>query len=337
VTPAWARRQGVDAVVAYWERHSRPATAAQVAGLELIAPRNVEYRAASFEELDLEAVLMRRPRLALVDELAHANVPGSPHEKRWQDVEELLADGIDVYTTLNVANVESLAGLVSEVTGVRRAEPVPDVFVRSGEIKLVALEPVALRRRLAQGLVFPRDRADAALSSYFRFADHSALQELVQLWLDESVVDPASTFRAAHGLTEPERCTVVVVGLAGSPADEWLIRYAGCIAELSEARLQGVHVHADDDFDRVTPSRLEEDRRLLESLRGSLVEAKAAEPALGLVEAARRAGASQLVIGSRRRSRISRRFGNSTVDRVLRIAGDIPVQVVNVGAAQQDR
>ena len=150
------RRAGTDTVVAYWERHGRPATVAQLGDLEVIPARTVIYRGASFAELDVEAVLDRRPELAVADELAHANLPGERHAKRWQDVGELLASGIDVYTTLNVANIESLSPTVSRITGVRQAEPVPDAFVRAGTIKLVDLAPAALRRRLAQGLVVPR-------------------------------------------------------------------------------------------------------------------------------------------------------------------------------------
>ena len=148
-------RSGVDAVVAYREGHGRAATAAQLADLEVLPTRTVSYRGASFAELDVAAVLDRRPELVLVDELAHANLPGEPRAKRWHDVGELLANGIDVYTTLNVANIESLGALVSRITGVHPAEPVPDAFVRAGEIKLVDLAPAALRRRLTQGLVVP--------------------------------------------------------------------------------------------------------------------------------------------------------------------------------------
>ena len=141
------------AVVAHWERHARPATAAQLAELEVLPARVVTYRGASFAEPDVAAALDRRPELAVVDELAHANLPGERHARRWQDVGELLANGIDAYTTLNVANIESLGEVVSRITGVHRAEPVPDAFVRAGEITLVDLAPAALRRRLAQGLV----------------------------------------------------------------------------------------------------------------------------------------------------------------------------------------
>jgi two-component system, OmpR family, sensor histidine kinase KdpD len=143
------RRSGTDTVVAHWERHGRPATAAQLDDLEVLPARMVTYQDVSFPELDVTAVLDRRPELAVVDELAHANLPGERHARRWQDVSELLANSIDVYTTLNVANIESLGEIVSRITGVHRAEPVPDAFVRAGEITLVDLAPSALRQRLA--------------------------------------------------------------------------------------------------------------------------------------------------------------------------------------------
>ena len=197
------RRSGTDTVVAHWERHGRPATAAQLADLEVLPARAVTYQGANLAELDVTAVLDRRPELAVVDELAHANLPGERHARRWQDVSELLAHGIDVYTTLNVANIESMGEVVSRITGVHRAEPVPDAFVRTGEITLVDLAPSALRHRLAQGLVVPAERVDAALSSYFRFANLAALRELAQLWLDDSVPDPVTAFLAARGISGP--------------------------------------------------------------------------------------------------------------------------------------
>jgi len=330
------RRSGVDTVVAYLERHGRPATAAQLDDLEMLPPRTVTYRGASFAELDVPAVLDRRPELALVDELAHQNLAGEQHRQRWQDVGELLANGIDVDTTLNVANIESLGEVISRIAGVHPAEPVPDGFVRAGQVKLVDLAPSALRQRLAEGLVFAPKRADAALSSYFRFANLAALRELAELWLDDSVPDPVSAFLAARGVSGPVQASVIVVGLAASPADEWLIRYAACLAGLSDARLQGVHVRAIDNLDRPPEARLAEDRRLLGELQGTLLEVRASDIASGLIRAARKAGACELVIGSRRRSRWSRLLTGSTVaDQVLRAAGNLPVQVVNVGRPDQ--
>jgi two-component system sensor histidine kinase KdpD len=326
------RRAGTDTVVAYWQRHGRPATAAQLGDLELIPARTVTYRGASFAELDVQAVLDRRPELALVDELAHANLPGERHAKRWQDVDDLLASGIDVYTTLNVANIESLGPTVSQITGAHEAEPVPDAFVRAGQINLVDLAPAALRRRLAQGLVVPEPQVDTALSNYFRFANLAALTELAQLWLDPSVPDPVAAFAAAHGISEPAQASVIMVALEGSPADEWLIRYAAHLAGLSDARLQGVNVRAIDNLARPPAARLEKDRKLLGELGGTLLEVRAGDVVSGLTRAARQVGACQLVIGSHRRSRWPRLLRQSAVaDQVLRAAGDLPVQVVNVG------
>jgi two-component system sensor histidine kinase KdpD len=326
------RRAGADTVVVYLERHGRAQTAAQLADLEVLPARTITYRGTSFAELDNAAALDRRPELAVVDELAHANLPGEPHASRWQDVDELLASGIDVYTTLNVANLESLGQVVSRITGARPAEPVPDAFVRAGEITLVDLAPSALRHRLAEGLVFAEERVDAALSSYFQFANLAALRELTQLWLDDSVPDPVAAFTAARGFSGPVQASVVMVGLAGTPADEWLIRYAGHLAGLSGARVKAVHVTAIDNLDQPPRARLTEDRRLLSELGGTLRVVRADNPAAGLIRAARQAGACQLVIGTRRRSHFSRLLNGSTVaDQVLRAADGLPVQVVNVG------
>jgi two-component system, OmpR family, sensor histidine kinase KdpD len=325
------RRAGADAVVAYWQRHGRLATAAQLDDLEVVPARTVTYRSLDVAELDVAAVLDRRPELALVDELAHANVPGGRHAERWQDVEDLLADGIDVYTTLNVASIESVRQLAARIAGVHPAEPVPDAFVRAGEIKLVELAPAALRHRLSEGLVFPRQQADAALSGYFRYANLAALQELAQRWLDDAVPD-AAAFLAAHGISGPLTSGVIAVGLAGTPADEWLIRYAARLAGVCGARLQGVHVRALDNLDPVRRAELDQDRQLLAAERGTLIEVRASDAAAGLIRAARAARASQLVVGSRRRLRWSRVVTRSSVaDRVLHAAGDLAVQVVNVG------
>jgi len=326
------RRAGTDTVVAYWQRHGRPATAAQLDDLEVVPPRTVTYRGASFAELDVDAVLDRDPGLALVDELAHANLRGERHPQRWQDVEDLLAAGIDVYTTLNVANIESLGQKVSRITGVPRAEPVPDAFVRAGEIKLIELAPAALRRRLAQGLVVPEEQVDSALANYFRFANLAALSELAQLWLDDSVPDPVAAFAAAHGVTESAQASVIVVGLAGAPADDWLIRYAARLAGLCGASLQGVHVRSMDNLDETPPERLEKDRELLGEVGGTLLEVRAWDIASGLLQAARQPDDAQLVVGARRRSRWPRLLNGATVaDHVVREAGDLPVQVVNIG------
>jgi two-component system sensor histidine kinase KdpD len=332
-----AQRRGADVIAAYLERHGRPATAAQLGRLEILPTRKVGYRGTSFQELDTAALLARGPAIALVDELAHANLPGEAHAKRWQDVEDILAAGVDVYTTLNVANVASLSKLVAKLTGVRSVEPVPDSFVRAGEMRLVDLAPGALRQRLNQGLVFPKERADAALSSYFRFANLAALRELALLWLDNEVADAAQAFLAAHKVAQSHQPGLIVVGVDGSVGDEWLIRYAANLAEVSGAQLHGVHVISDASLGRRSAERLREDALQLNALGATFSEVRAGDIASGLIATAEAASASQLVVGSRGRSRWSRILCGSTVAELLREAGELPVQVVNVGRSSGPR
>ena len=166
----WRRHErGADVVVGFVETHRRPRTQAQLRDLEVMPSRRLEYRDTALEEMDVDAILARRPAVALVDELAHTNVPGSRHEKRWQDVDELLGAGIDVITTVNVQHLESLNDVIEQITGIRQRETVPDAVVRrADQIELVDMSPEALRRRMAHGNIYPAERVDAALANYFR-------------------------------------------------------------------------------------------------------------------------------------------------------------------------
>ncbi|MCG6500500.1 histidine kinase, partial [Kitasatospora sp. A2-31] len=176
-------QRGTDVVVAFVEDHGRRYTAELVAGLEVVPRRELTHRGAVFTEMDPDAVLARRPQVALVDELAHTNVPGCRNDKRWQDVEELLAAGIDVISTVNIQHLESLGDVVEGITGVRQRETVPDEVVRrADQIELVDMSPEALRRRLAHGNVYAPEKIDAALANYFRPGNLTALRELALLW-----------------------------------------------------------------------------------------------------------------------------------------------------------
>jgi two-component system sensor histidine kinase KdpD len=191
------RARGTDVVAALVETHGRRLIAALAEGLELVPRRTMSYRGASFTEMDTDAVLARRPQVALVDELAHTNVPGCRNAKRWQDVDELLDAGIDVITTLNIQHLESLNDVTEQITGVTQHETVPDEVVRRAEqIELVDMTPEALRRRMAHGNVYPPDRIDAALTHYFRPGNLTALRELALLWL-------ADRWRKACNATAP--------------------------------------------------------------------------------------------------------------------------------------
>ncbi len=169
--------RGTDCVVAFVEHHSRPRTEVMLHGLEEIPRQELEYRGSVFTETDVDAVLARRPQVALVDELAHANIPGSRNSKRWQDVEELLVAGIDVISTVNIQHLESLGDVVESITGIRQQETVPDEVVRrADQVELVDMSPQALRRRMAHGNIYKPDKVDAALSNYFRPGNLTAFQ-----------------------------------------------------------------------------------------------------------------------------------------------------------------
>ena len=204
------RDRGTDVVVGFVETHGRVNTAAQIGDLEVVPRRRIEYRGASFEEMDLDALLVRAPSVALVDELAHTNVPGSRHEKRWQDIDELLDAGVDVISTVNIQHLESLNDVVEAITGTVQRETVPDDVVRrADQIELVDMTPEALRRRMAHGNVYRPENVDAALANYFRVGNLSALRELALLWLADRVDEGLERYRADHGIasTWPTRAT----------------------------------------------------------------------------------------------------------------------------------
>jgi two-component system sensor histidine kinase KdpD len=176
------RERGVDVVVGLVEPHGRAPILERLEGLEVIPLRRVAYQGLLFEEMDLDAILSRRPRMALVDELAHSNIPGSRNQFRWQDVAQLLDAGIAVLSTMNIQHLESLHDMVERITRTRQRTTIPDVALAAAEIELVDLAPWALRRRLAEGHLFPADRIDAALSNYFREENLIALRELALRW-----------------------------------------------------------------------------------------------------------------------------------------------------------
>lgn len=221
--------RGTDVVVGLVESHGRLATAAQLEGLEVLPRRVLVHRGSEFTELDVAAVLVRAPQVVMVDELAHTNVPGSRHAKRWQDVHDLLDAGIDVVTTVNVQHLESLNDDVEAITGVRQRETVPDHVVRDADqIQLVDLPPEALRRRLAHGNVYRAEQIDASLTQYFRVGNLTALRELALLWLADRVDDALASYRRDHRIESPwparER---VVVAVTGGAEGETLLRRGG--------------------------------------------------------------------------------------------------------------
>ncbi|MBV8985316.1 MAG: histidine kinase, partial [Acidimicrobiia bacterium] len=185
-----AQERGTDVVVGYVETHGREHTAEQIGNLEIVPRKTMEYRGATFEEMDVDAVLARKPERVLVDELAHTNVPGSRHEKRWQDIDQMLDAGINVISTVNIQHLESVNDVVERITGIVQRETIPDAIVRAADqIELVDMTPEALRRRMAHGNIYAPEKVDAALANYFRVGNLAALRELALLWVADRVED----------------------------------------------------------------------------------------------------------------------------------------------------
>ena len=329
----WRRAErGTDVVVGYVETHGRTQTIAQIRDLAIVPRRSVEYRGRHFEEMDLDAVLARSPQVVLVDELAHSNVPGSRHAKRWQDVEELLEAGITVITTVNIQHLESLNDVVQRITGVTQQETVPDAVVRAADqIELVDMSPEALRRRMAHGSIYPPQKVDAALANYFRVGNLAALRELALLWVADRVDEGLHDYRERHGIAQPwETKERVVVALTGSPGGDDLIRRAARISMRTRAELIGVHVRVGDGLASEPTDALEVHRRLLEEFGGTYHEVAGSDVARALVQSARAENATQLVLGASQRSRWTELTRGSVINRVLREAGgSIDVHVIS--------
>lgn len=329
--------EGRDVVIAIVETHERAATAAQTIGIPEVPRRVDEHRGVPLSEMDLDAVLARHPEIALVDELAHTNTPGSQNAKRWQDVDALLAAGIDVVTTVNVQHIDSLNAVVEKITGIAQQETIPDAVVRAAdEIEVVDLAPQSLRDRLSAGLVYPAERIDAALSNYFRLGNLTALRELALLWLADEVDSALRSYRADHGIEGTWQARErVVVALTGGPEGETLLRRGARIAARSAGgELLAVHIAAQDGLRDETPGALAAQRTLVESLGGSFHQIIGDDIPGTLVEFAQGADATQLVIGVSRRGRLAAALtGPGIGAEVIRRSGDIDVHIVTHAAA----
>ncbi|WP_284982634.1 ATP-binding protein [Arthrobacter sp. efr-133-TYG-118] len=327
------RGRGEDVVVAFAMDHGRSDTRALMDGLEVIPPHSIAYRDTAFEEMDLDAVLARKPRTAVVDEYAHSNIPGSRNAKRWQDVEELLDAGINVLSTVNVQHLASLGDVVSAITDVRQAETVPDDVVRrADQIHLVDISPELLRQRLGDGKIYSADKIDAALSNYFRMGNLTALRELALLWLADRVDEGLAKYRSEQGIEAswPAR-ERIVIGLTGGPEGEVLVRRAARILKrVNGGDLLAVHVRAADGVASESPQALEAQRLLVRDLGGSYHTVAGEDPAKALLDFARSVNATQIVVGiSRRRSLVARLTGRGIGNRVVRDSGDIDVHMVS--------
>src|ERR1700744_4355303 len=322
--------RGTDLVAAVVETHGRKKTAELLEGVEIIPPRYVDYREGSFPELDVPAVLERHPQVVLVDELAHTNTPGSKNQKRWQDVEELLDAGITVISTVNIQHLESLNDVVAQITGIEQKETMPDSIVReAAQVELIDITPEALRRRLTHGNVYPSERIDAALTNYFRAGNLTALREIALLWLADQVDTALAKYRAENKITDMwEARERVVVAVTGGPESETLVRRASRIASKSTAELMVVHVVRGDGLAGLSEPRMTKIRDLASSLDASVHTVVGDDVPTALLDFAREMNATQLVIGSSRRSRWARVFEEGIGVRIVQRSGKIDVHIV---------
>jgi two-component system sensor histidine kinase KdpD len=324
--------RGTDVVVGFVETHGRRHTADMLDDLEVVARHEISYRDTTFAEMDVDAILARRPQVALVDELAHTNVPGSRNEKRWQDVEELLDAGIEVISTVNIQHLESLNDVVEKITGVPQRERVPDAVVRAADqVELVDMAPESLRRRMAHGNVYAAEKVDAALGNYFRVGNLTALRELALLWTADKVDEALQGYRAAHEIEGTwETRERVVVAVTGGPEGETLIRRAARIAARSAGGdLLAVHITRSDGLTGASPADLAAQRQLVETLGGTYHQVIGDDVPDALLEFARAENATQLVLGGSRRSRLAALVtGPGIGATTIRDSGDIDVHLV---------
>ncbi|MFI0790998.1 DUF4118 domain-containing protein [Streptomyces lydicus] len=324
--------RGTDVVVAFVEHHGRPRTEVMLHGLEQIQRRELDYRGTRFTEMDVDAVLARKPAVALVDELAHTNVPGSRHEKRWQDIEVLLEAGIHVISTVNIQHLESLGDVVESITGVRQRETVPDEVVRRAEqIELVDMSPQAIRRRMAHGNIYQSDKVDAALSNYFRPGNLTALRELALLWVADRVDEYLQEYRAEHSIRSTWQARErIVVGLTGGPEGRTLIRRAARMAAKgSGSEVLAVYIARSDGLTSASPKELAVQRTLVEDLGGTFHHVIGDDIPSALLEFARGVNATQIVLGSSRRKTWQYVFGPGVGATVARDSGpDLDVHIV---------
>lgn len=326
------REDGVDVVIGFVETHGRAETDALLAGLPSVPRRALVHRGVSLTEMDLDAVLARRPQLALVDELAHTNAPGSRHPKRYQDVLELLDAGIDVYTTLNVQHLESRIDVVARITGVMVRETVPDsVLDQADEIELIDLTPERLRRRLAEGKVYLGARADAAAQNFFREENLTALREMALRCtvehVDQELNDVMRSRRIGGAWQSAQRLAVAV---GPSPYSGFLIRSTRRMAAAMDAPWLAIYVEGPNPLAEPEQARLTKNLSMARQLGADVVLTRGENVPSAILAAAREARVTQLVVGRPGGPRLWRLLRGSLVDRLITQGRDIDVHVLHV-------
>jgi two-component system sensor histidine kinase KdpD len=327
--------RGTDVVVGFVETYGRPLTDQAIGDLEVIPRAKIEYKGVTLEEMDTDAVIRRKPQVALVDELAHTNAPGSKHEKRWQDVHELMDHGITVISTVNIQHLESLADIVETITGAPVRERVPDWVVdQAGELELVDMSPHALRQRIRHGNVYPQERAEQALRSFFREGNLDALRELALRRVATTVEEDLEAYMREHQIEAAWPAGERIMACVNARPDaQRVLRRAWRMANRLHADLLAVFVETPGWANARPEERraLEENLRFAEDLGAEIIRVTGSNVAKELVRVAREKNAARIVLGHAKRRGLSLLLRGSTVTKLLRLATDVDVQVVAAG------
>ncbi len=328
------RRQerGSNVIVGFVETHGRAHTQEKLDGLTVVPRKSISHQGALFEEMDLEAILNLQPEIALIDELAHTNIPGSLHEKRWQDIDSLLDANINVISTVNIQHLESLNDVVKRITGIEQRETVPDAFLRQADqVEIVDISPEALQRRMIHGNIYAAEKIDAALSNYFRKGNLSALRELALLWVADKVEEGLQEYRKAEGIQDIwEAQERIVVAVNDAIEGETIIKRASRIADRTPgAKLFALHVLTENGVTTSDFSRLSKFETLTESMRGTFHHISSESVSEAIIDFARSVNATQIVLGVTSKGRWQRLFrGESIASKVTRLSEEIDVHLV---------
>jgi two-component system sensor histidine kinase KdpD len=335
------KANGIDVAIGYFEPHGRKDTIAKTEGLEMIPRKKVLYRGSVFEEMDAEGIVARHPNVAVIDEFPHTNVPGSPREKRWEDVLYILENGIDVLTTMNVQHLESLNDQMAQITGIKVRETIPDWVVKqASEVVMVDVTPRALLNRLERGVVYPPEKAKRALENFFKESSLVALREMalrqtaheVEERLEQVNQDSAEAASAAVGSPGTRRVEeAVVIYISDDPSTAMLIRRGRRVADVIHARCLAVVIAEDGGLQKLQPAKREALERHLNFARNLHIDScvlTGSDQARELVEFARSHNARQIFIPRLTGRGMDRLLGKAFVNRIVNLAHDMEVTIV---------
>ncbi len=323
-----AKAKGVDVIVGYVETHKRPETEALLAGLPLVPRKSIQYKSATLEEMDLDAILARKPQLVLVDELAHSNAPESRHTKRYQDVLELLDNGIDVFTTLNVQHLESRADTVAQITGSVVRETVPDsVFARADEVEVIDISPEELLKRLAEGKVYTPERSKRAIEHFFRKGNLTALREMSLRLTAERVDRQLREYMGRQRISGTWKSGQrLAVGISASARSISVIRWARRMSYTMDASWIAVHVERSSSTDEADKEQLSKNIKLARELGAEVITTADDDIAAALVRVARNQNATQILVGKPKRQFLS--DSSRLLERLLEKSEDLDIYIV---------